>query len=145
MKLRDTNDGYDFICSHVDNFKVVVKDPDIWIERIASVFLIKEHGPRNYYLGNDYKLHDDQYMWTYGIYTYEKNVVARVERIYGCLSKVFTPLPTTDCHPETDKPPILKLDDHRKHHMILGMLQWIVTISRLEISQLVASLNRFGA
>ena len=38
MRLRDTKDGYDFICTHVDDFKVVAKDPDIWIERIASFF-----------------------------------------------------------------------------------------------------------
>ena len=90
--------------------------------------MIKEHGPRKYYLGNDYKYHEDQHMLTYGISTYAKDTVARVERIYGYLSKVSTPLPTTDCHPETDKPPMLKLDDHRKYQTLLGMLQWIVTI-----------------
>ena len=82
IRLRDTKDGYDFICTHVDNFKVVVKDPDILTERVASVFLIKEHGPRKYHLGNDCKYHDDQDMWTYGISTYAKDAIARVERIY---------------------------------------------------------------
>ena len=53
MWLLEIKDGYDFICTHVDEFKVVAKDPDIWIKRIASISLIKEHGPRKYYLDND--------------------------------------------------------------------------------------------
>ena len=57
MRLRDTKDGYDYMYTHVDDFKVIAKDLDIWIERIASIFLIKEYGPRKYYLGNDYKYH----------------------------------------------------------------------------------------
>ena len=47
MRLRDEKDGYDYICTHVDDFKVVAKEPGMWIERIAGAFLIKEHGPRN--------------------------------------------------------------------------------------------------
>jgi len=145
MRLRDTNDGFDYICTHVDDFKVVAKDPMMWIDRIAGAFLIKEHGPRNYYLGNDYTFHDGQDMWTYGCQTYSKEAVARVERIYGCLPKEGTPLPVTDCHPEMDTSPLLDLDDHRKFQMLLGMLQWLVTIGRPDLCNVVSSLNRFGA
>ncbi|CAJ1951562.1 unnamed protein product [Cylindrotheca closterium] len=27
MRLRETNDGYDYLCTHVDDFKIVAKDP----------------------------------------------------------------------------------------------------------------------
>ena len=84
-------------------------------------------------------------MCVYGIPTYAKNNIARVERIYGCVSKVSTPLPTTDYHPEMNKSPVLKYNDHRKCQMLLWMLQWIVTIGRRELSQLVVSLNCFSA
>ena len=53
MRLRDDKKGYDYICTHADDFKVVAKNPSIWIEHIASAFIVKEHGPRNYYLGNE--------------------------------------------------------------------------------------------
>ena len=99
----------------MDNFKVVAKDLEIYIERIASVFLIKEHGPRNYYLGNDYTYHEEYDMWTYGISTYTKEAVAWVIGIYGRLSKVSMNLPTTDWHPETNTSPILNLDDYMKY------------------------------
>ena len=145
MRLRDCGDGYDYICTHVDDFKVVARNPGHWVDRIACIFLIKEHGPRNYYLGNDYTHHDGEDMWTYGCQTYATEAVARVERLYGCLPKVSTPLPVEDCHPEMDTSPLLALDDHRKFQMLLGMLQWMVTIGRPELCTLVSSLNRFGA
>ena len=62
MRLRDSKDGYDYICTHVDDFKVVAHDANMWIDRIASAFLVKSHGPRDYYLGCDYKYHDGQNM-----------------------------------------------------------------------------------
>ena len=43
MRMRDTKDGYDYNCTHVDDFKVVAHDAQMWIDRIASIFLIKSH------------------------------------------------------------------------------------------------------
>ena len=53
MQLHNSKDVYYYICTHMDDFKVVAKDPDISIERIASVCLIKEHISCKCYLGND--------------------------------------------------------------------------------------------
>ena len=145
MRLRDDESGYDYICTHVDDFKVVAKNPGHWIERIAGAFLIKEHGPRGYYLGNDYMCHENFDVWTYGSKTYAKEAVSKVERIFGTLPKEGTPLPSSDCHPELDDSPLLDLDGHRKYQMLLGMLQWLMAIGRPDLSQVVASLNRFGA
>lgn len=145
MRLRDARDGYDYICTHVDDFKVVARDPGLWVDRIAGAFLVKEHGPRSYYLGNDYTYHDGEDMWTYGCKTYAKEAIDRVERLYGCLAKESTPLPVMDCHPEMDESSLLPLDDHRKFQMLLGMLQWLVTIGRPDLCTVVSSLNRFGA
>ena len=108
-------------------------------------FLVKEHGPRKYYLGNDYVYHDGQDMWTYSCKTYAKEAVAKIERMFGNLKKEKTPLPREDCHPELDQSPLLDLDGHRKFQMILGMLQWMVTIGRPDLCNLVSCLNRFGA
>ena len=66
-------------------------------------------------------------------------------KVFGCLAKKSTPLPVTDTHPELDTSPLLRLEDHRKLQMLLGMLQWLVTICRPDLACLVASLNRFGA
>ncbi len=79
---------------------------------------MKEHGPRKYYLGNDYIYHDTEDMWTYGCQTYATEVVAHVKRIFGCLPKVSTPMPVTDCHPELDTLSLLGLDNYRNYQML---------------------------
>ena len=85
--MHDSSDGYNYICTHTNDFKVVAKDSTVWIDYIASVFLIKELRPCKYYLGNGYTYHDGQDMWTYGSLTYVADAVLHVERIYGCLPK----------------------------------------------------------
>ena len=75
MRLREptgdtSSDGYDYICTHVDDFKIVARDPERWMRHIEQTFLVKESGIRDYYLGNNYKYHDGQDMWTYCCDTY---------------------------------------------------------------------------
>jgi hypothetical protein len=60
MRMRNDVTRYDYICTHVDDFKVVAKNHTMWIDRIVSIFLVKEHSPRNFYIGNDYTYHDGQ-------------------------------------------------------------------------------------
>ena len=113
--------------------KVIAEDLNIRVDRIASIFIIKEHEPRNYYLGNDYTNHNTEDMWTYGCQTYTIEAVARVERIFDCIPKVSTQISVTECHPELDTLPLLGLDDRRKYQMLLGILQWMLTIGKPEL------------
>ena len=101
IRLNKDKNGYAYICTHVDNFKVMDIYPEIWINPIALVFLVKSHGLCAYYLGNDYHYHEDIDVWTYSTETYTKDALACVEQIFGCLPKNSTPLPL-NCHPETD-------------------------------------------
>jgi hypothetical protein len=41
MRLCKMKDGYDCICTHVDDFKVVAKEPERWCDQISSLFLLK--------------------------------------------------------------------------------------------------------
>ena len=36
MRLRNDHSGYDYLCTHVDDFKIVAADPDCWIEHIKA-------------------------------------------------------------------------------------------------------------
>ena len=141
MRLRDDRSGYDYICTHVDDFKIVAKDPQSWIERVSAAFLIKSHGPRDYYLGCNYRIHDGQNMWTYGCQTYCKEAIEQVECIFGTLTKESTPLPVDDCHPETDDSPLLDPPIHCQYQILLGMIQWLVTIVKPDLCAAVTSLK----
>ena len=96
MRLRNEKSGHDHVYIHIDDFKIVAKDPLIWIDCIASIFLTKEYGQCSYCLGNDYTYHVGENIWNYGIKPYTDEAISRVERIYGRLPKESTPTPVTD-------------------------------------------------
>ena len=91
MILRDTKDEFDYTCTYVDDLKVVTKDSGFWADRIVHEFFVKYHGHHRYYVGNDYTHHDGQGMWTLSGRTYNKNDIECLERIYGCLSREYSP------------------------------------------------------
>ena len=149
MRLCESADGYDYICTHVDDFKIVAKDPECWMEMIQGTFLVKESGERDCYLGNNYEYHSRENIWTVGSKTFALDSIRCVESEFGItLPKYKTPLPTSDGeggHPETDSSPLLDTAGHRQYQHLLGMLQWLVTIGRPDLCNAVASLNRFCA
>ena len=144
IQARDDGTGYDYICTHVDDFKIVGKDPMKWMKQIQSRFLVKTVEEPKYYLGNDYVLDDDTGRYRVGSTTYVKECLAKVERTHGILPKHKTPLPPKDCHPELDESPLLDLKRHRQYQALLGMGQWLVTIGRFDLCFAMSSLSRFG-
>jgi hypothetical protein len=60
------------------------------------------------------------------------------------LKKFLVPK-TSGNHPELDDTTILNNDGHKKYQMLIGMLNWIVTIGRLDVCHATSSLARFTA
>ena len=145
IRLRTSVDGYDYICTHVDDFKIVAREPQIWLNLIKDRFLVKQSGPPEYYLGNDYRYEEKDKLWTVGCTTYTTEAVRRIEELRGTLRYEKTPLPVDDCHPELDSSPLLGERQHRLFQMLLGMAQWLNTIGRPDICFAVSSLSRFGS
>ena len=58
MRLRQTIDGYDYVCTHVDDFKIVARDSTHWLHLLKFRFLVKQSGPFEYYLGNGYRFEE---------------------------------------------------------------------------------------
>lgn len=146
MRLQETKDGYDYLCTHVDDFKVVAKNPQRWVDAIASKFTLKNSGPPDYYLGNDYQWSPSESAWVLGSQTYTKECVRRVEATLPdgtFLQNKYTPLPH-DIHPELDESPLLDDDGIKQYQTLIGMAQWAVTIGRLDIAFAVSSLSRFS-
>ena len=131
------NDTYEYICTHVDDFMIVSKNPQAVMDEITSVFGVKESskGPPDYYLGNDYK-RDKKGRWCIGCQRYLREAIKRVEVMIGKIPKSSKPMETND-HPEMDVSNVLNEDMHRKYQMLIGMLNWLVTIGRIDISYAV--------
>ena len=144
MRLRDDKSGYDYICTHVDDFKIVAKDPTMWMTKIKAIFTVKSEGPPSYYLGNDYTFSEEQDAWILSCTTYVKETLRRIETLFGTLYQKKTPLPP-GCHPELDDSPLLDEVGTRQYQMLIGMAQWANLIGRLDIAFAVSSLSRFSA
>ena len=116
------------------------------MDEIYSVYLVKDSskGPPSYYLGNDYEK-EKRGRWCVGCKTYLTEAISRLEAMFGKpLPKKDTPMVDGD-HPEEDASEPLDDDGHRHYQMLIGMLNWIVCIGRLNIAFANASLSRFTA
>ena len=76
MDLQEDRSGYAYICTYVDDFQVSNTYPEMWIDRISAVFLVKYRGPWAYYLGNNYQFHDGSDVWTQDTKMYTKEALA---------------------------------------------------------------------
>jgi hypothetical protein len=142
---KRSSDGtyYEYICTHSDDFMIVSRTPEVVMEGLKKVYTIKSEGPPEYYLGNDYKK-DKKDGWCFGCKKYITECILRIEKMFGILPKATTPMNAND-HPELDDSTILRDDEHRKFQMLIGMLNWVVTIGRLDVAHATMSLSRFSA
>jgi hypothetical protein len=143
IHLNEEGTCYDYVCTHVDDFMIVGKDPNAIMDMIQAIYAVKSIGPPDYYLGNDYKK-DRQGRWCIGCKKYLKEAIKRVERMFGSLRKYSNPMETGD-HPELDTSEVMDDDGHRKYQMLTGILVWVVVIGRIDVAQATSSLTRFTA
>jgi hypothetical protein len=90
IRLNIDKDVYDYLYTHVDNFMICAKDAKLIMDHIEKVYTIKDIGPPNYYLGNDYKK-DRRGRWCIGCKKYLKEAVKRVEGMFGSVKKYLSP------------------------------------------------------
>ncbi len=143
IHLNKDKKAYKYIRSHVDDFCIFSRDPKLIMTQIKSVFTVKSQGPPEYYLGNDFKK-DQKGRWCIGSKTYIKEGIRRIENMFGTLIKHDIPMVSGD-HLELDESKHLNDEEHTKFQMLIGMLNWIVTIGRIDIAFAVSSLSRFIA
>jgi hypothetical protein len=75
---------------------------------------------------------------------YLKEAVSRVVSIFEIMRRCFTPIYPGD-HPELDDSPLLNNDKHQKYQIIIRMLNWVITIGRLDVAFSTSSLSHFTA
>ena len=80
------------------------------MDEIKSVYTVKAEGPPDYYLGNDYK-RDNKGRLCVGRKKYIKEVLTRIESIFGTLRKYANPSETGN-NPELDNSRALGDEEH---------------------------------
>jgi hypothetical protein len=125
---------------------IAAKLPAAIMKDLQDIYTINEESivEPDYYLGNDYKK-DKKGCWCIGCKKYLKKAVLRVKKMYAEMLKKFSVPMTSGDHPELGDTTILNNDGHKKYKMLIGMLNWIVTIGRLDVCHAASSLARFTA
>ena len=144
IRQREAKDGYDYICTHVDDFMIVARNPQRWLDPLQQHFVIKHAGKPKSYLGNDLILDERTGLYRMGSVTYLKEALTRIEKIFGEIKKQKSPM-SNKARPETDTSPLLCTKDHRTYQMLIGIAQWLVSCGRMDINYSVTSLSRFNA
>ena len=70
--------------------------------------------------------------------------IKRVERMFSNVKKYSNQMETGD-HPELDESKVMCDEGHRKYQMLMGILVWVVTIGRIDVTHSTSSLSRFAA
>ena len=138
IRLHKPSKTYEYVCTYVDDFMIFSRNPDSIMAWFKSKFQIKGDGSPEYYLGNDYKKTPND-LWSVGCKKYIKDALAKVQDIHGNIEKRNNPC-DADIHLECDTTPLLDLKEHRQYQQLVGILNWVMQIGRIDIAYAAVSL-----
>ena len=142
--MREQDDHWEYICVWVDDMLIISKEPKAIVDVLEKEFTLKGVGEPKYYLGADMmQLKKPEDTFVMGSGTYVKRCLIVYEQLFGTKpKKVYTPLDPKD-HPELDKSEFLDEEGMHLYWKLLGMLQWAVTIGRIDIMCAVMTMGGF--
>ena len=108
------------------------------MDEIKSVYTVKAEGPPDYYLGNNYKRENKGHLCV-DSKQYIKEVLTRIENIFGTLRKYDNPSETGE-DPKLDESLALGDEEHRQYQMLMKILIWVVGLGRSNVAHATSSL-----
>ncbi len=142
IQRRKDGSGYDYISTYVDDFLITVKDPWLYMRRLQEIYMIKDPKTPDVYLGATY-IGGPSGDWGITAREYIKEAIRQTEKRLGIILREEKTLIKTNDHPEEDRTPLLTADMHREYQSLIGMLQWAVSLCRVDVCFTVSSLSRF--
>ena len=138
---------YEYIAVYVDDLCIAAESPSAIIQIFKSKYhlKVKGDGKLTYHLGADYFEDPDG--------TFVSQPKKYIDKLADTYKRLFnedppkgykTPLDKND-HPELDTSEILEGDLAAKYLIMVGQLQWLVTLGRFDIHAQVATMSRFRA
>ena len=152
LYMRKHKDGYyEYIATYVDDLLIMSKEPMALIEEFKKTYVLKGVGVPEYYLGGNVITELDEHWKRSGINlalsaeTYIEQAVERLERTLGQQfpSSYNSPMLEND-HPEIDDTELCDAKGVTLYRSIIGSLNWINTLGRMDIAFALQSLARFN-
>ena len=143
--MRNKKDHYEYIARYVDDLAIISKNPQSIVDAFSKRYQLKlkGSGPINYHLGSDF-YRDGTGTLCMSPTKYITRMMDNYERMFGSKPKATysSPLEKGD-HPELDTSKELNDDDIKKYQSLIGALQWIITLGRLDIATAVMTMSSF--
>lgn len=143
--MRPKEDHYEYIGVYVDDLAIASKNPQAIVDTLVKKhkLKLKGTGPMAYHLGCDY-FRDKKGVLCGSPRTYVEKLIGAYERMFGAKPRMTyaSPIEKGD-HPELDDTPLLDDTGIRKYQSMLGALQWIVSLGRLDVATAVMTMGSF--
>ena len=145
--FRRNGDTYDFLAIYVDDLFVVSTNPKEIISTIRKEFHLKGEGAPEYYLGSNIDVIKADYTasgesFTISAKTFIEGFAKKIEGLLGSFKHFTNPM-CPKYRPELDDSPLLVGDEISMYRMIIGSLQWAVTLCRFDIAFATNTLARY--
>jgi hypothetical protein len=144
--MREKDGLYEYIGVYVDDLMIVSKEPKLIVASLKDdhKFKLKGSGAVTFHLGCDY-FRDEDGVLCYAPKKYIEQMMDTYFRNYGKLPKEYSsPLEHGD-HPELDDSELLDMEQTQLYQSLIGQMQWIIQLGRMDITTHVMTLSRFRA
>ena len=125
---------------------IVSRNPSVIVAQLEGpcTFKLKGTGPMSFHLGCDFFRDEDGALCCAPREHIEK-MIDNYVRIFGKKPKEATSPLTKGDHPEIDTTELLEFEDTKLHQSLIGGLQWVAQIGRLDVATAVMTMSRFRA
>ena len=140
---------YGYLATYVDDILIWSKDPMGVIKSLEKIYVFKNVGIPEYYLGGNVEILGDAWKnqglgLAISAKTYIQNVIPKFEGLFDKeLKPVKTPM-SEGYHPEIDDTPPCTDDDSAKYRSIIGCCNWIIVLGRFDIAYATSAMSRFN-
>ena len=139
--MMDAGSNWEYICVLIQS-----KDPMVIVDALKQCYKLKGVGHPEFFLGADIKRvdHPEENVLAMGCQTYVKKCLESVEKMIGepIKSEIHAPLVPGD-HPGLDDSAGINVDKQQQYQSMIGMLQWAVTLGRIDIACAVMTMSCF--
>jgi hypothetical protein len=145
----DGEEYWEYLIVYVDDICAISHDAAAILAHFQSIFKMKDVGPPTRYLGatiGKHKVEGSGFeFWYLSANEYLKNVIKVIEEKCRLMVKDVTTPTASNFHPELDTSELLDDTQTSYYQSLVGTLQWLVELGRIDIHYATSCMAKFSA
>ena len=146
--MKDCKTHYKYVATWVDNILVMSKEPLKAIQEFkeAGEYKLKGVGAPKYYLGGNLQQHkvDNYTCYETHAKTYITRITDKIKKLMEWTLRSYMSPEDPNHSSELDETPLLGPEQHSQYRMIIGSLNWLVTLGWYDIYHAASTMARYG-